>query len=190
MARSFDAATLALLDGDSLAQRDLMLVTLPEGTFGFWSDVYDVQFPAQWPGVTFVGSASLVTIAPPTQSLDDSVQPLTVTLSGLATDVLASVGAYNLHRGKVEVARALYDPTTRSLVSVIVWFRGYIDRDEIREADGAASLVVECVSRARELDRATHRTRSFSDQIRDFPGDRGFEFAVRTAVTKITWGNN
>lgn len=198
MARPFDAATLALLDGESLVDRDLVVVSMPEGDFGYWSDVFNAEFAGtEYEGITFTGAASLIEVTPAGQTVADTVQTVGITLSGLATDVLSSVFAYNLHRATVRIARALYDPDTRALVSVVTWFRGYVDRDEIRETaqdDGqggriiSSVLVLDCVSRARELDRATYRTREFSDQIRDYPGDRGFEFARKTGAQKIDWG--
>lgn len=187
MARAFDAATLALLDGNSLVERDLLVVALPEGTYGYWSDVYDAQF-SQWPGVTFTGSASLISISPITQSVTDQVQTTAVTLSGLATDVLARIGSLNLHQGRVEIAKALMDPATLALVAIITLMRGFVDRDELIEADNRSEFRLTCVSRARELDRATNRTRSFADQASDYPSDRGFEFAKKTGATKIMWG--
>lgn len=188
MVKAFDAATLALLDGDSLVVRDLLVVDMPEGTWGFWSDVYSAQFPGYWPGVTFTGAGSLIEITEPTQALSNDVQTLTGTLSGLSSDVLTSIGAYNLHRAKVEIARAYYDPQTRALVTIDVRFRGYIDRDEIRETGEEAVLVIECVSRARELQRATYRKRTTADQQRTFPGDKGFEFTNKVVSTRITVG--
>lgn len=187
MARAFDAATLALLDGNSLVERDLLVVSLPEGTYGYWPDVFDAQF-SQWPGVTFTGSASLISISPITQSVTDQVQTTTITLSGLATDVLARIGTLGLHQGRVEVAKALMNPETLALVTVITLMRGFIDRDELTEANGESAFRLTCVSRARELDRATNRTRSFADQAADYAGDRGFEYAKKTGTTKIMWG--
>ena len=188
MARAFDSNMRALLRGESLVRRDLLVITFPEGSYGYWSDIYAVQFPEVWPGVTFTGAGSLIELSGITQSVSDTVQTLTGTLSGLASDVLATVGQYNLHQAKVQAARALYDPATRQLASVKVVFRGYIDRDETRESDGEAQLVIECVSRARELDRATNRKRTHTDQSRTFPGDRGFEFTTKTATTPLVLG--
>lgn len=188
MAKAFDAATLALLDGDSLVFRDLVVIAMPEGTWGFWSEVYNAQFPGYWPGVTFTGSGSLIQITQPAQTLGSDVQTVTGILSGLAGDVLATVGTYNLHRARVEIARALYDPATRGLVAIDVRFRGYIERPEDRESDGEAHLVIECTSRARELDRATYRTRTNADQRRIFPSDRGFEYTNKAASTPISGG--
>lgn len=188
MARSFDAATLALLDGDRIVQRDMLVISMPEGSFGFWSDVYSAQFPGYWPGVTFTGSGSLVEISEAIQTVSDEVQTMSATLSGLDGDVLQSIGAYNLHRATVEIACAQYDPDTRALVAIVPIFRGYFDRDEIRETGDDAVLVGEFVSRSRELDRSTNRTRTHADQQRTFPGDRGFEFTVKTATTQILVG--
>lgn len=188
MARSFDAATLALLDGPALVDRDLAVIAMPEGTYGFWSDVYSAQFPGYWPGVTFTGSGSLISITPVIQSVADGVQSLTATLSGLASDVLVTIGEYNLHRAKVQVSRALYDPGSRQLVAVHTVFRGYVDRDEMRESGGEATFVLECVSRARELDRATNRKRTHADQQRTYGGDQGFAFTTKTASTKLVMG--
>lgn len=187
MARSFDSSTLALLDGDSLVERDLIIARLPEGNFGYWSDIFNATF-SQFPGVTFTGSASLIAVTPITQVVADQVQTVTITLSGLATDVLSTVFAYNLHQGTVEIIKALFDPDTRALVTMVTMFRGLIDKDELTEDNGVSQLAMICVSRARELDRATHRTRSFADQTADYAGDRFYEFAKKTGSAKINWG--
>lgn len=187
MARSFDAATLALLDGDSLVERDLIIVRIEAGAYGYWSDVYSATF-SQYPDVEFTGSASLISVSPISQVVADQVQTITITLSGLATDVLANLLTLNLHQGTVEIIKALFDPATRALVTLAPIFRGLIDRDELTEEDGRSQFTLNCVSRARELDRSTYRTRSFSDQIRDYSGDRFFEYAKKTGVTKISWG--
>ncbi|MGU3495938.1 hypothetical protein ACLBXM_18000 [Xanthobacteraceae bacterium A53D] len=188
MVKAYDAATLALLDGDSLVFRDLVVIQMPEGTWGFWSDVFEAEFPGYWPGVIFTGSGTLIQITQPAQTVGTDVQTVTGTLSGLASDVLATVGTYNLHRARVEIARALYNPTTRALVTVDVRFRGYIEREEERESDGEAHLVIECVSRARELDRATYRKRTGADQRRTFPNDLGLNMTNAAVNTRITVG--
>lgn len=187
MARAFDSATLALLDGDSLVERDLIIVRIDAGVFGYWSDVYSATF-SQYPDVEFTGSASLISVSPVSQVVADQVQTITIALSGLATDVLANLLTLNLHQGTVEIVKALFDTGTRTLVTLAPVFRGLIDKDELTEEDGRSQFALTCVSRARELDRSTYRTRSFSDQIRDFSGDRFYEFTKKTGVTKINWG--
>lgn len=187
MARSFDAATLALLDGDGLVERDLIIVRLAEGNYGYWSDVFSASFD-QFPGVTFTGSSSLISVSPISQVVADQVQTVTISLSGLATDVLSSVFSLNLHQGTVEIVKALYNPDTRALVTLVTLFQGLIDKDELTESDGASQLALICVSRARELDRATHRSRSFADQAADYAGDRFYEFTKKTGTSKINWG--
>jgi hypothetical protein len=197
MARPFDAATLALLDGDALIERDLLVIDLPGDSFGFWNDVYAVEFPTIFPGVIFTGAASLIEITPATQTVQNIVQTMTATLSGLDTAALAGLWDIELHKARVTIAKALFDPVSRAVVNVITIFRGRIDRPELRESSEGGTgleakiitrLVVEFVSRAREMDRSGNRTRSFSDQARDFAGDRGFEFTPKTGTTPIKWG--
>lgn len=188
MARPFDAATLDLLAGDDLVYRDLAVISMPEGTWGFWGDVFSVQFPGYWPGVTFTGSGSLIEISEVMQTVPDTVQTMTATLSGLASDVLTTVDQYNLHGATVELARGLYNPATCELVAIAVVFQGFVDRDETRESNDQAEYVLEFVSRARELDRATNRKRTHADQQRTFGGDLGFEYTKKTASTELVVG--
>lgn len=194
MAKSFTTATHALLAGPGLVERTLLIVRLPEGAFGFWNDVFSATFPDTFPGVTFTGTANLLSIENVTQTARQTVQSLTGVLSGLDTQVLASIGTYNLHAGTVEVATALYDEPTRTLVAVITVFQGYIDRDLVSErpaggeGDITAALAITCESRAIELDRATHRRRNFTDQLRLSTGDKGMEWTARTGTKPIPWG--
>ena len=203
MARPFDPSTLALLDGDALVERDLLVIEFPGtggASYGFWNDVFDASF-SSFPGVVFTGAATLISITPATQTVENTVQTLTGTLSGLDTAALAGLWDIALHKAQVTIAKALYEPVGRTLVNVVTVFRGRIDRPELRETPeggegvaGASSpsivsqLVVEFVSRAREMDRSGNRSRSFADQARDFAGDRGFEFTSKTGTAPIKWG--
>ncbi|HVL70366.1 MAG TPA: hypothetical protein VM434_00605 [Beijerinckiaceae bacterium] len=193
MARAFTQATHDLLAGGALAERALIVVRLPEGDFGFWDDVFSATFPDHFPGVTFTGSGSLISLDDVQQTARQTVQALKGYLSGLDTGVLATLGTHNLHAGTVEIAKALYNPDSRALVAVVTVFRGYIDQDRIVERpgdDGTLVSVLEltCESRAIELDRATHRRRSFADQQRFSAGDRFFEYTGRVGTKPIPWG--
>jgi hypothetical protein len=121
-----------------------------------------------------------------------TIQSLTVTLSGLDSQGLASDGQYNLHASNVELAKALYHPDTRALVTVASVFKGYIDTDthiETKEGDTIVSaLNLTCGSRALELDRATNRKRNDTDQKRYQTGDKGFEWVKRVNTKPIPWG--
>lgn len=192
MARAFNSNTLNLLRSAALAERWLFVCRLTEGSYGFWNDVFDVSFPNEFPNVTFTGTGSLLSVTDVVQTQRQTIQSLTVVLSGLDTQVLATVGQYNLHAGTVELAKALYSAETRGLVAIIAVFRGYIDRDVLIERpDGetiTSALSLTCESRAMELDRATHRVRSNTDQKRWSAGDRGMEWTNRTGTRPIPWG--
>lgn len=194
MAKAFTIATHNLLAGASLVERTLLIVRLPEGEWGFWDEVFSASFPDTFPGITFAGAGSLISIEDVTQTARQTVQSLTGVLSGLDTPTLSTIGTYNLHAGTVEVAKALYDEETRTLVAVITVFQGFIDRDLIAERPGGSggqmtsTLALTCESRAIELDRSTHRRRNYTDQLRLSAGDKGFEFTNRTGTKPIPWG--
>jgi hypothetical protein len=186
MAKTFDSNTLALLEAAGLESRDLLVIRWPGNARGLWSDIYDASFD-QYLGVTFTRAGSFVSISDISQNLSGEVQSFRIGFNPLDNAVVTQLTGFPIHQVKVTFARALYDPSTRALVTVLELFKGSIDRPEESIEGDQVSLTYTCVSRSKEMGRATLRTRSDQDQRRVASADEFYEFAAK-AGDRFDWG--
>jgi hypothetical protein len=166
-------------------------------SYGFWSDVGDVQAPMLNPNTglaetrNFEGSGTLIQISDIPLVANLTVQTIDVTMNQIDEAVNNIVRGYDLKQGQVEVYRGLFSPVSRQLVAPAVnRFIGYVDQIEINTPkegeDGAVKMT--CVSHSQEFTRYNPGTRSHEDQKKRDPNDDFFVDASTIGEREHFWG--
>ncbi|EFM60785.1 Hypothetical protein BIBO2_0232 [Brucella sp. BO2] len=203
--RYLSAENYAALQAGQLVARDfLWLVARDRSTgalfsYGFWSDVGDVQAPMLNPNTglaetrNFEGAGTLIQISDVPLVANLTIQTITIEMSQIDEAVNNIVRGYDLKQGQVEVYRGLFSPVTRQLVAPAVnRFIGYVDHIEIntpKEGD-EGSVTLTCASHSQEFTRYNPSTRSHEDQKRRDPDDDFFVDASTVGEWEHFWGQH
>lgn len=201
--RNLSPENYAALQARQLVARDFLWlvardrVTGANFSYGFWSDVGDVQAMILNPNTglaeprNFEGSGTLIQISDIPLVANLTVQTIDVTMNQIDEAVNNIVRGYDLKQGQVEVYRGLFSPVSRQLVAPAVnRFIGYVDQIEINTPkegeEGAVKMT--CVSHSQEFTRYNPGTRSHEDQKRRDPNDDFFVDASTIGEREHFWG--
>lgn len=187
--RSFNAATLAMLVSGRAVSRALILFDFASGLYGFW----DGSGTLEVSGVTYRGAGGIIRSDAVSLAGSLSSAPMTLVLSSIPdTDltpaVLATIEAEQYHQRPVTLLRAYFDPDSRALLSVERLLRGYVDRIAHDESTSGATLTCTVETRARDITRRGHRSRSDTDQRLIAAGDGGLRHAATAGKPDFYWG--
>lgn len=174
------------LEGGRFGVRRMLKAYLTSGTYGLWNGAYDASLD----GVTYKPLASNMDVDLIPGSGDMRADQVTITLSALSTDALAMMQDGEWHQRQAVVYEAYVDDADMIAHAAPV-FAGFIDQAVHTDRAGDIStLVITLESSNRELDRASGRLNSDSDQRQH--GDATDTFFVQaptsTANTDIYWG--
>lgn len=201
--RNLSPENYAALQARQLVARDfLWLVARDRSTgasfsYGFWSDVGDVQAMMLNPNTglaeprNFEGSGTLISISDIPLVANLTVQNVTISMNLLDYSVENFVRGYDLKQGQAEIYRGLFSPATRQLVAPAVnRFIGFINEPEIKTAKEGeeSSVVLTCVSHSQEFTRYNPSTRSHEDQKKRDPNDDFFVDASTIGEREHFWG--
>ncbi|MGK8640301.1 hypothetical protein ACRS7F_13480 [Brucella anthropi] len=201
--RNLSAENYAALQARQLVARDfLWLVARDRSTgalfsYGFWSDVGDVQAMMLNPNTglaeprNFEGSGTLISISDIPGVANLTVQTISVVMNQIDAAVENIVRGYDLKQGQVEVYRGLFSPLTRQLVAPAVnRFIGFVDEIEIKtpKEGEEGSVTLTCASHSHEFTRYNPSTRSHEDQKKRDPDDDFFVDASTIGEREHFWG--
>lgn len=202
--RNISAGNLALLQARQLVARDFLwikareLVTGVPFSYGFWSDVGDVQ--AQVLNVetglavtrNFEGSGSLVQISDIPLVANVTVQNVSISMSQLDPGVENIVRGYDLKQAGVEIYRGLFDVDSRQLlVPALCRFVGFVDVVTIKtpKENDAGSIELSCASHTQEMTRANPDTRSNDSQKKRSATDNFYQDVTSVGEKVFWWGS-
>lgn len=201
--RNLSPENYVALQARQLVARDfLWLVARDRATgaqfsYGFWSDVGDVQAPILNPNTglaetrNFEGSGTLISISDIPGVANLTVQTISVVMNQIDAAVENIVRGYDLKQGQVEVYRGLFSPLTRQLVAPAVnRFIGFVDEIEIKtpKEGEEGSVTLTCASHSHEFTRYNPSTRSHEDQKLRDPSDDFFVDASTVGDWEFFWG--
>lgn len=201
--RSIDSATIAYLQARAgvVARQLLWIVAKNRDTgdpeeIGFWDDLDTLTMSVisgedgSTVSRTYIGAGALLEIDAIPLVSDLSVRTISVSLSGVSTEVAEAVRTYDPRLAAVEIHRALFDTETRELIAPpIPHFVGRINRLDIPtpEVGGDAVITAEVVSHTRELTRSNPAKRSDETQkLRS--GDRFRRYTGVANKWDVFWG--
>lgn len=201
--RNLSPENYAALQARQLVARDfLWLVARDRSTgalfsYGFWSDVGDVQAPMLNPNTglaetrNFEGSGTLISISDIAMEASITMQTITINLNQIDEAVNNIIRGYDLKQGQVEVYRGLFSPLSRQLVApAINRFIGFVDQITVNtpKEGEEGSVTLTCASHSHEFTRYNPSTRSHEDQKRRDPDDDFFVDASTIGEREHFWG--
>ena len=188
MTRPATTALLNALAADAVEPFFAVKLEFDTGTTRIWTGMGDLAFDAGSGSETFLGGASLVTIAPNQETSDVQSSTCTFALNGIesANISLALTEDYQgrnatLFLGAFSSGAVVADP--------YVLFKGFMDTMDISDNGETASIQVRAESRLVSLQKA--RMRRFTDQDQKLidSTDKGLEYVVSLQNKTIAWGS-
>ena len=139
-------------------------------------------------GNTYTGTGRLGQVSAAEEDSELARTPVTLTLAGLPTDLLAVVLGEDFGGRRATLSLGYLDPVTMQLVAdPFVLYRGRMDTVSVEQGD-TLSISVAVESRFAAWDRPKERRFNDADQQGRHPGDRFFEFAEQATEKELQWG--
>jgi len=195
--RSYDTATGNYFSGQSdIVAKVLLWITAKDRgtgaaqTVGIWTGDDHANITIGGSSRLYYGAGAMLNLPSITYTLGFGIQTQMADLSSLAPEVINAIRVYDPRFAPVEVHRALYNASDRSLVSEPHRvFKGWIDSVSITTpeigGDGKVSLTM--VSAARALTRSVAQMKSDETQKRR-SGDRFRKWNAISGAVEVSWG--
>jgi hypothetical protein len=159
------------------------------GTLRLWTGVGTLS----WDNKDWTGAGVLLSISAVEESADLRANGVSVTLSGISSEVLA-VALAQARTGKA--GRLWFGCTvvTGGILQVIadpyLCFEGKLDVPTIEENGDTCTVSVSYESRLIDLQQARVWRWTNEDQQRLFPGDKGFAYVADLVDKSVSWGGS
>lgn len=163
---------------------------------GYWSGDVPVSAPVADPRLgtvwrPFLPAPGLISIGEIPRVADVSARTVEIRLAKASARVRGLVGTYDPQQGEVMVFRGIFDRRTGQMLEAAeLRYRGFIDRLSIPTATpgGAADVVVQCVTDARQMTRYSTATRSLVDQKQRSATDTFHADVATVGTWEFFWG--
>lgn len=172
----FDTRTITDVNGDSL----------DVGPIRLWTGYGDRTINVQGSDQVFTGTGAILAIAAAEEVSDLSAKSMTLSFTGLATDIISIALQEQYQRRK---ARVYLGEASRS--EVVEIFSGRMDTMKIEDEGTSANVSLTIESKLVELERSrnwryTHE--SHSSRLAESDTDSFFQFVADLQDKTITWG--
>lgn len=184
MTRDINAATETASSADTIQPLLFVKLAFDSGDVNFHSGLGEIT----WGGDTYTGTGRLGAVERVDEETELARTPITLTLSGIPTDIVAIV-LDEYYQGRAATLYLGYlDLTTSQLVDdPIILYRGLMDTPSIEQGSTLTiSLAIE--SRFSKWDTPLVRRYNNADQQAIYPGDTGLQFVEQTTDKQIIWG--
>lgn len=188
--RSIDSTTAAAIGrGDYIVQWTL-LFDIGGTLYGLWGGAG----PLTVDGIAYTGAGTLLEFEAADAGLGLSASPITIRLraqpdSALTPDLLGTIDQYAYKNAPARLSLVYFSRDTGTIVTVLPWWRGYVDVIEHeRVAGGDYALVARLEPRSLDHSRTGARMNSDADQRLLDPVDAFFEHAARVPQEKLPYG--
>lgn len=203
--RNISSANLALLQAGKFVARDFLWIKAREFvtgvpfSYGFWSDVGDVQAQVLNPDTglantrNFEGSGSLIQISDIPETASIAVRNVTITMSQLDEAVANIVRGYDLKQAGIEIYRGMFNTDTRQMqgdAPAFCRFVGFVDTVDITtpKENEVGAITLTCASHTQEMTRGNPDTRSNDSQKKRSATDNFFQDVTTVGETEFFWG--
>ncbi len=184
MTRELNTATENAAAAETIQPIVFVKLAFDGGDVNFHSGLGSIT----WGGDTYTGTGQLGGINRVDEDSELSRTPITLTLSGLPTEMLAIL-LNEYYQGRTATIYLGYlDLTTCQLVDdPTILYRGLMDTPNFNQGSTLdISLSVE--SRFSRWDSPLTRRYNNADQQALYPGDTGLQFVEQTTEKQIVWG--
>lgn len=182
MARGLTAALKAEFLKNQLCPIALVEIGFASGTVRLWSGIGDLS----WGGNTFNGAGTLGKISPISEAAEMQANGISLTLSGIPTNLLNYCLSEVRPSKKVRVWLGAMAPDNTVIVDPYLAFVGYTDVPTMEDNGESCSISISC--EPRWIDRRS-RVWRYTDQDQSIlsPTDTGFRF-TKDCSKPFYWG--
>lgn len=114
-------------------------------------------------------------------------QSLTLTLSGIPSDLLAVALQENVRGAVVRVHLGVYDPTTQVMLDMPLVFTGFIDQTPIEHGASTSTIPAIAMHRGETFARPKPFRNTDGDQQAAYPGDTSRRYVVAQSQHQDIW---
>jgi hypothetical protein len=182
--RNIDVATEAASEAAVIEPVFFVKLAFDAGDVNFHSRIGDIT----WGGDTYTGTGALGGIDRIEEDSELARTPVSMTLSGLPTTLIAALLTENYQGRLATIYIGYFDTTTKQLVAdPIILYRGLMDTPTFAQGS-TLSITLSVESRFAQWDRPLSRRYNNADQQGFFPGDTGMSFVEQSTEKQIAWG--
>lgn len=179
MSRTIPSALLSALTASQIEPYFAVELIFDSGTLRLWTGYGERTID----GETYVGAGDFLSVGGMDETADLSAKSATITLSGVASELVSLSLQEPYQRRKV---RVLFGE--RSVTDFIVVFSGQADTMRIVDTADSATIELTVESRLVELERPRIRRYTHEDHISRNPGDNFFSYVADLQDKSIVWG--
>jgi len=183
MARDLTASVITQLQAASVEVGILFEGEFASGWVRLWSGIGNLS----WDGKTWSGVGTLLGISAIDETSEIRASGLTVTLSGVPSDLLAAALG-DARSGKTGRVYLAFFSGGSVVADPVLQFQGRLDVPAIEDGEDTSTIAISYESELIDLERARERRYTPEDQAIDYPGDLGFAYVASLQDAQITWG--
>lgn len=180
------ADTLMLDQSEAASNHPIYFVKLQfdSADVNLHSGLGDIVFD----GDTYTGAGSIGAISGVEETVELGRSPVTLTMSGLPTTLLAALLAEQYQGRRATIYMGYMNMTTYRLVEdPVIIHRGLMDTPDFNQGK-ELSISLKIESRFAQWDNAKVRRYTNEDQRSRYPTDTGFQFVEASVEKAIYWG--
>lgn len=182
--RVMTGAAETALSADTVYPIFLVQVTCVSGDVLMWSGLGDLV----WQGRTYLGAGNLGGISAIGETTETSAKGLTLTLSGVPSDLVATALSETRQGLPAKVWLGCLTATGVMVDDPILLFGGLTDVPMVEDGAETCSVSITAESRLIDLERPRVRRYTPEDQHIDYPGDKGFDYVSGLQSKEFKFG--
>jgi hypothetical protein len=183
MARDLTAGVITQLQAASVEVGLLFEGEFASGWVRLWSGIGNLS----WDSKTWNGVGTLLGISAIDETNEVRASGLTVSLSGIPSDLLAAALG-DARSGKTGRVYLAFFSGGAVVADPVLQFQGRLDVPAIEDGPTTATISISYESELIDLERPRERRYTPEDQSIDYPGDLGFDYVAALQDAQITWG--
>jgi|TARA_A100001391_G_scaffold142588_2_gene100334 hypothetical protein len=187
MARTLGTDFSAQLESSSFTPFYAISIAFSPNKLNLWTGYNDLFFDSE----TYVGSGNLLLISNIEETSDIKATGMSISLSGLDSNILAEILTEDVQGTSVEVYFGVLTTTDNQTVLVddpYKVFDGFIDTMTIAESGEESTVRVTVENKLITLEKAKSKRYTDQDQKQLFPTDKGLEFVDDLQDKSLVWG--
>lgn len=187
MARNLHSDLNTAVQQDEVHPAILAKVNTTGGDVRVWTGIGDLTYNAE----TYTGTGTFLGVSPNSERTDLSASGVTLSLSGIPSD-LVSAALGQVQQGRsCQVWMALLNTSTGALINnPYELFAGFSDVTVLSEGAETSTISIQSENRLVDLERARIRRYTNEDQKSEHSGDKGFEFVPSLQDKVIVFGKS
>ena len=185
MPRDLSTGEVSIVTGKTIRPAFFVELQWPSGTARFWSGVGPIVVGDD----TYTGTGDFGSVSSMKDSSDGSINGMTLTLSGVPSDLVSTVLAENYQYRIANVSLGLLDNSGALAFPPRAIFSGRMNVATDTDDGTSATITLSIEPRMIIIQRASNRRYTNEDQKAEYPFDTGLEYVAAVNSQAVdNWG--